>query len=564
MQYELQVKDRYKFWEWSGDLSHDTCTIDPIVEKFFNKDVIFIADKNSYPLIVESPARKNANLCGVLLLDGKTYGRHSNNKLLYKCLPNDTSLPPFLIPYKCKPVSFSKTKTNIYIIFSFKSWTQKHPIGLITQTLGPITDLKVYCEYRLFCKKLQFSITNFNKQSCKILKFKNEDIWINTLLSRFNIEDRREHHVITIDPAGSKDLDDAIGLKIVSGREVIISVYIANVSLWIEILHLWDSFSQRTSTIYLPSFKKSMIPSVLSENICSLLKNKSRPAFTMDVLFDTNTNEILEVKFLNTLICVRKNYVYEDPFLVRGSVYLKLMGVCDMLHKKQPYIENIKDSHDLVAYLMILMNHRAAIHLKQHKNGIFRNQIFMENTEPQTPHTEITKFIKLWKFSESKYCLYERNMGHSMIGTGLEAYTHITSPIRRLVDLLNMIQLQKNLGLFSSTGSSMFLLKWANQIENINKSMKDIRRVQNDCLLLHTLESTPELLEKTYTAYLFDKTLHSRDVYQYNAYLPELKLVSKIKSNTEFGQYHKTNVELFLFVGEESIKRKIRLELKNL
>ena len=118
MQYELRVKERYKFWEWSGDLSHDTCKIDPIEEKFFNKDVIFIADKDSYPLIVESPTRKNANLCGVLLLDGKTYGRHSNNKLLYKCLPNDTSLPPFLIPYKCKPATFSKIKTNSYIIFS--------------------------------------------------------------------------------------------------------------------------------------------------------------------------------------------------------------------------------------------------------------------------------------------------------------------------------------------------------------------------------------------------------------------------------------------------------------
>ena len=111
-----------------------------------------------------------------------------------------------------------------------------------------------------------------------------------------------------------------------------------------------------------------------------------------------------------------------------------------------------------------------------------------------------------------------------MIGQGLNAYTHITSPIRRLVDLLNMIQLQHNMGLVKSESAMTFLFNWTCQLEKINKSMKDIRRVQTDCQLLQMVETTPEHITKTHVGYLFDKASYKRDVYQYSVYLPQTQI----------------------------------------
>ena len=58
---------------------------------------------------------ENKVVCGVLLVDGITYGR-LNNKLLYKCIPDDRAIPHTLVPYEDKNISFSKVKTNKYVM----------------------------------------------------------------------------------------------------------------------------------------------------------------------------------------------------------------------------------------------------------------------------------------------------------------------------------------------------------------------------------------------------------------------------------------------------------------
>ena len=91
--------------------------------------------------------------------------------------------------------------------------------------------------------------------------------------------------------------------------------------------------------------------------------------------------------------------------------------------------------------------------------------------------------------------------------------------------------------------------------------MKDIRRVQTDCQLLQMVETTPEHITKTHVAYLFDKASCKRDVYQYSVYIPQLKLISRVKLRSDYNQYHKTKISLYLFTGEESIKKKVKIEL---
>ena len=97
----------------------------------------------------------------------------------------------------------------------------------------------------------------------------------------------------------SKDFDDAFSVKKIDSDKTIVSVYIANVSLWMEAMNLWDSFSERISTIYLPDQKRPMLPSILSDCLCSLIEGEQRFAFTMDIII--SDDNITEVSFKNTL-----------------------------------------------------------------------------------------------------------------------------------------------------------------------------------------------------------------------------------------------------------------------
>ena len=62
-----------------------------------------------------------------------------------------------------------------------------------------------------------------------------------------------------------------------------ISIYISNVTLLLDNLGIWKSFSDRVSTIYLPDRKRPMLPTILSDGLCSLVQDKSRLAFVMDL-----------------------------------------------------------------------------------------------------------------------------------------------------------------------------------------------------------------------------------------------------------------------------------------
>ena len=66
------------------------------------------------------------------------------------------------MPYKIK-LGFNKNIKNKYVVFEFRNWNDKHPLGSLTQTLGDVDSLEYFYEYQLYCKSLYASIQNINK-----------------------------------------------------------------------------------------------------------------------------------------------------------------------------------------------------------------------------------------------------------------------------------------------------------------------------------------------------------------------------------------------------------------
>ena len=145
----------------------------------------------------------------------------------------------------------------------------------------------------------------------------------------------------------------------------------------------------------------------------------------------------------------------------------------------------------------------------------------------------------------------------------LTAYIHITSPIRRLVDLLNQLILFETLGLVKNIGidAKKFLKDWIEQMEYINTSMRYIRKIQSSCELLNYCYKDRSIMERIYKGVVFEKVRKNDGFITYMVYLEELKMMSRITVQEDIENYSYCNFNLYLFEDEEKIKRKIRLKM---
>lgn len=544
----------------------------PADHKLFTNDV-FTFDVNNHCNIVHSSLRVDDAIPAVLILaDNKTYGRENpKGKQLYKCIPDDTRIPAFLVPYEIKELGFSKVLSNLYVTIRYIDWKNKHPKGMLTQTIGSVNILDNFYEYQLYCKSLNASIKKFNKETHNSIKEKAtvHDTFIQEVFKKHSqIEDRTAWKIFTIDPQTSLDYDDGFSIRNLSNNQTLLSIYIANVTIWLDSLNLWSSFSQRISTIYLPDRKRPMLPSVLSDCLCSLQECVPRFAFVIDILIDSQYN-IINISYVNALIKVFKNFSYEEAGLIVDPDYCFLFETSVQLSKKYKYISNIRNSHDVVCYLMIFMNYYCAQELLKSNNGIFRTTIIRQSPPilPEQLPEDVKKYIQIWNSTSGQYIDIQtannneltKYLRHELLD--IDAYIHITSPIRRLVDLLNMIKLQQNKGLIQlSDDATIFYDKWIAKIDYINITMRAIRKVQIDCTLLDACFNNPDILDGIYDGYCFDKLVRNDGLYQYIVFLPELRLTSKVTIREDLDNYEKRQYKLFAFTDEEKFKKKIRLQ----
>ena len=143
-----------------------------------------------------------------------------------------------------------------------------------------------------------------------------------------------------------------------------------------------------------------------------------------------------------------------------------------------------------------------------------------------------------------------------MYNLKLNSYLHITSPIRRIVDLLNLIQMQTNLGvLIFGIDAGMFYSNWIARLDYINKAMRATRKSQNICNVMALFNG--DFKDDIYEGYVFDRVTRNDGLYQYLVYIPELKLLNKYTSRLDHINYSKHHYKLYLFEDEDTFKKKI-------
>ncbi|MFZ3047403.1 MAG: RNB domain-containing ribonuclease [Desulfatirhabdiaceae bacterium] len=297
------------------------------------------------------------------------------------------------------------------------------------------------------------------------------------LIDRFQVfdfgnrKDLTSLSVMTIDGQSTLDYDDAISIEMCNDH-FRVGVHIIDVGQYIQKGEPVDLEAlTRCSSIYMPDQKIPMIPSRLSEGLCSLKAGENRPAIS--IMMDLSRNaDILRYEIVPSVIRVKHQLSYYDvnqmadtdenimslydiagKFRQRrnenGAIHISLPDISVWISDSGEVVINRINRESpgrmLVAEMMILANWTMAQFLSEHRiPAIYRSQpnprdrLYRGNEGSLFQNYMQRKLL-------SRFIIRSDPEKHS--GLGLNAYVTATSPIRKYYDLITQRQIRSVLGL---------------------------------------------------------------------------------------------------------------------
>ncbi|KYN98347.1 exoribonuclease II, putative [Plasmodium reichenowi] len=244
-----------------------------------------------------------------------------------------------------------REKLNVYVIVKFKEWEKKqiNPIGNITTILGnennffgiiylflylykihyyiyKITDMnylksqivisdkimnsfinrKSHMEQLLllngYNKEKEYSIQEINKKIAYLKNAQKEKKLLEKYMLKSFLSNRyiiTDLDIFTIDPTKAKDLDDALSIEFIKDNKeqqelkyrYKIGIHISDVSFFVTPNSYYDNLASKIcNTVYMDFTVLHMLPSILSEEICSLNTKGEKLAFSIFFYVDNISN----------------------------------------------------------------------------------------------------------------------------------------------------------------------------------------------------------------------------------------------------------------------------------
>ena len=277
--------------------------------------------------------------------------------------------------------------------------------------------------------------------------------------------------LMTIDGQSTLDIDDALSIEKV-GDGFRLGIHIVDVGHFVRKGDVMDQEAlSRGSSIYMPDQKISMLPTELSEGLCSLKAGELRPAISTMVNL-SHSLEIIDYEILPSLVNIKHQLTYydvnlaadqnQDVMILRGiakkfrerrldagAIQISLPEINVWLADDRTITVNKINRESpgrmLVAELMILANWLTAKYLAENEMpAVFRTQppprerLYRGNEGTLYQNWMQRRFL-------SRFVLSHRADKHS--GLGLDAYVTATSPIRKYFDLVTQRQIRAALGL---------------------------------------------------------------------------------------------------------------------
>ena len=153
--------------------------------------------------------------------------------------------------------------------------------------------------------------TEFSPASMKEVKVLPNEVMQEEIEERKD-NDFRDELIFTIDGADTKDMDDAVSLKMLPNGNYELGVHIANVSHYLRMCpHLLAEAKQRSTSLYMLNTVIPMLPPKLSDWLCSLNPNVPRLAKSVIMEIDSEGN-VVNSRICDSVINSKKKMTYDD------------------------------------------------------------------------------------------------------------------------------------------------------------------------------------------------------------------------------------------------------------
>lgn len=588
MQFEFQTNTRdYSNWWLLNKTTNDTTTdynsaINPMVLQLIVGDTIEI-DGSDAKVYYNSPNRELVH-CGVLELQGnKTYKRSSKDpkKFYYKLVPDVNWMPPLICPYAMQ-TEFSKTFDNKFVLFKINTptdvprsdwsaspmlnphsgwsgaWPLKPMEATLTEVIGISNDRSAFNAY-------QMHRHNLCKNHGTASEFKNK---FQLFLASPEIVAPSEPRpfIFTIDKSTAQIRDDGLSIIQTSDNSYVISTYISNVAKVLDICNLWSAFpiNNRTATVYMSDKVWTLFPQKFLDE-CSLNERKTR--YVIVTRFYVSNNKIQGYAVTSTTAFISKNYVYEERSLLGRQEYQLLYQLTANL---DPMVSN---SNDVVAYWMKETNLKAAelIVTNHREYGVKCGILYPMK---QYGSIDVTTMVNTNEWTNIPMSVHSIAPNAAITNaTAAAFYTYVSSPLRRLVDVINQVNLQHS-------NVSMGAIEWAQSMSsNANVSIihtitRMIKKVQTENDLMTYLENAIAT-ETTLLGTIVESELNSS--LSIVKYYVNVKITGRrspmtvyaiephsIGTMTKYSIGEQVNVKTYLFQDGISLRKKLRIEINAL
>lgn len=528
----------------------------------FNDKVVIDNNNN----VINVINRTSDKIIGILYCNSSTvYDINSKGNKSFLFKPLDRKYSEFIVS------TSYKGKDKIYVLIEFLKWevNNKLPIGNIVHIIGPLGILENEQQVLLYKYNLKHKQRVITKEQINYHK---------NLISNLQ-EEETIYNVFSIDPIGCLDIDDAFSFKKYVDFFVI-GVHIADLGSFIS---NYNEYITQPSSIYLIDNVINMINRNYSNNIVSLLENNKRKS--LSILFYYNYNyDLLKTSIKELVVNVVKNYNYDeaDEIIVNNNKNIKINNdLIDLNHFSNKIFDNeIFDTHILVEKWMILSNNKIGELLYNYdkKNTILRTHNikdeFIDYSKYNIPNNnKLKEHIKIKSFNSAIYNINTDNVNHYALN--INYYTHFTSPIRRLVDLIIHLQLKQYI-------NKMPLLEIDNKIiDNINDFNKRLKKLKFDLDKLKIIDIIQKKEFYETNCYIIGFNNNSINIYieefncEYYISLFNYKLKSLIKTelfedkiilnyenkNIEFKLFDTIKIRMSALLKEDFLNKKIKIKI---
>lgn len=372
------------------------------------------------------------------------------------------------------------------ILFVLKTF-----IKIRKKQINKIKKLISNYEKEIFCSLTKIDYKNYYIYKTKIDKsYIHKDIEFNyryvknsrALLSNYNF--------ISIDEENTIEIDDAICIN-KANNKIEILIGIIDLSEYIPISLFHKAYNNQASLYFTYNNFYMLIDKNIIKNF-SLLKNSIKPAIIFRLLFSKDL-ELISFDFDFKLIKIKENISYNfadkykilneydldkiadkllDNRLKKGGIFLNIPKIkLDKNLKKLELIYFKEGYRFIIQELMILTNYiTSKIAIKNNIPFIYlhNNTTLSNNLQGKIIDNPLEIYNTIKNLDISFYSLQKKN--HNLIG--LESYSHITSPIRRFIDIVNQRQLLSlfyNIDPYYNNSELQEFTKIANN-ENLNRN----------------------------------------------------------------------------------------------